>query len=61
MQVRKQDVDTFTPGETSRVPYSHFKAKHHGANLSDLECNVDVVGAKHPYNQFAIDISPECM
>ena len=54
-------MDSFTHSETSWVPHSHFRAKFQGdiSSITDLECDVDVVGAKHPHNKFAIDISPE--
>ena len=59
--MRREDVDSFTHSETSWIPYSHFRAKFHGdiSSITDLECDVDVVGAKKPHNKFAIDISPE--
>lgn len=55
-------MDTYLPSETSWIPYSQFRARFHGdaTNVSELQCDVDVIGAKHPHNQFAIDISPEC-
>ena len=59
----KTDVDDFTPGKTSWIPYSMFKAKF-SADVSlicDLECDVDIEGALHPHNKFAIDISPRGM
>lgn len=60
-QVRKEDVDSFTLSETSWIPYSHFRAKFNGDRTAiiDLECDVDVIGARQPHNKFGIDISPE--
>ena len=60
-QVRKDDVDSFSLNETSWIPHSHFKAKFQGdvSTVADLECEVEVVGARKPHNQFTIDISPE--
>ena len=61
IKVKKKDVDHFVPGKTSWIPYSHFKAKFSGdlSSLCDLECVVDVVGAREPNNKFNIDITPE--
>ena len=61
IKVKKKDVDQFVPGKTSWIPYSHFKAKFSGdlSSLCDLECVVDVVGAREPNNKFNIDITPE--
>ena len=61
MKVRREDVDSFTHSETSWIPYSHFRAKFNGdiSSITDLECDVDVIGAKQPHNKFAIDISPK--
>ena len=62
MQVRKEDVDCFTLSESSWIPYSHFKAKYNiedSSTVDDLECSVDIMGAKHPHNTLTIDISPE--
>ena len=58
MQVLKEEVDCFRPGK--RVPHCHLKAKFTGdlANIPDLECHVDVLGAREPHNEFTIDISP---
>ena len=61
LQVAKKAVDKFTPGKTSWIPYSQFKAILSG-NITDtipaLECEVDLIGAKEPYNKFTIDIRP---
>ena len=59
--MRREDVDSFTHNETSWIPYSQFKAKFNGdiSSVTDLECDVDVIGAKYPHNNFGIDISPE--
>ena len=62
LQVRKEDVDTFTLCETSWIPHSHFKAKCHlraVSTIPDLECDVHIKGAKPPHNKFTIDISPK--
>ena len=42
------------------IPYCHLKAKFAGdlANIPDLECHVDVLGAREPHNEFTIDITP---
>ena len=56
----KKDVDQFVPGKTSWIPYSHFKAKFCGdlTTISDLECVINVIGAREPHNKFTIDIIP---
>ena len=56
-------MDLFVPGETSWIPYSHFKAKFLGdvTSIPDLEGVVNVVGAKEPHNKFTVDITPKGM
>lgn len=49
------------PGESAWIPHSFFKAKHSGDHVPTLECKIDLLGAKHPYNQFTVDISPSGM
>ena len=58
VQVKKEEVDCFRPGR--EIPHCHLKAKFTGdlANIPDLECHVDVLGAREPHNKFVIDISP---
>ena len=58
VQVKKEEVDCFRPGRA--IPHCHLKAKFTGdlANIPDLECHVDVLGAREPHNVFTIDISP---
>ena len=62
-QINKRDVDQFVPGITSWIPYSHFKAKFLGdiTPIPDLECVVNVVGAREPHNKFTVDIIPRGM
>ena len=59
MQVIKEDVDSFKP-DRRIIPHCHLKAKFTGdlTNIPDLECHVDVLGAREPHNEFTIDISP---
>ena len=59
VQVLKEDVDSFKPKRRA-IPHCHFKAKFTGdlANIPDLECLVEVLGARKPHNKFTIDISP---
>ena len=59
VQVLKEEVDCFKPG--NRIPHCHLKAKFAGdlANIPDLECHVDLLGAREPYNKFTIDITPD--
>ena len=58
IQVKKEEVDCFRPGR--EIPHCHLKAKFTGdlANIPDLECHVNVLGAREPHNKFVIDISP---
>ena len=57
----KRDVDCFIPGQTSWIPCTKFKAKFSDdlSHICDLECDVDIIGAKQPHNKFVIDISPQ--
>ena len=61
IKVKKKYVDRFDTDKTSWIPHSHFKAKFSGdlSSLCDLECVVDVVGAREPNNKFNIDITPK--
>ena len=54
-------MDSFTLDEPSWIPHSHFKATYVGDSsaVHDLECAVDIIGAKPPHNTLTIDISPE--
>ena len=64
LQVRKEDVDTFSIlSGRSWIPHSHFKATYFGDSsaIHDLECAVDIIGARQPHNTLTIDISPEGM
>ena len=55
----KKDVDSFE-ADRRIIPHCHLKAKFTGdlTNIPDLECHVDVLGAREPHNEFTIDISP---
>ena len=55
----KKDVDSFE-ADRRIIPHCHLKAKFTGdvANIPDLECHVDMLGAREPHNEFTIDIIP---
>ena len=54
----RDEVDSFMPGK--RIPHCHLKAKFSGdlTAIPDLECDIDVLGARQPHNKFAIDFTP---
>ena len=60
--MEKKIVDSFTPGKTSWIPYSQFKAillsRETTDNIPALECEVDLIGVKEPHNRFTVDIRP---
>ena len=59
--MEKKVVDSFTPGKTSWIPHSQFKAILSRKTMDDipaLECEVDLIGAKEPHNKFTVDIRP---
>ena len=43
-----------------RIPHCHLKAKFSGdlTAIPDLECDIDVLGARQPHNKFVIDSTP---
>lgn len=54
----KNIVDDFKKGK--RIPHCQLKAKisHHQTTdyvFPDLECDIDIIGAKQPHNTFCID------
>ena len=55
-------MNSFILKEPAWIPHSHHRAKFLGIAsdaVCDLECNVDIIGAKQPHNKLTIDISPE--
>ena len=57
--MKKIDVDSFTPGRTSWIPYCHLRAKFNGdlKNIPDLERSIKLDGTTDEVT-LRIDYSP---
>ena len=66
LKVEKKAIDNFTPGISSWIPHSHFKASlpcaaHLAGNIPTLECEVHLNGFEAPHNKFTVHIDPSVM
>ena len=63
MQITKEQVDTFKPGQQGqqekRVPYCRLQVKLKAKNFIELVHDVELKGAKSPFDFFAITCPPK--
>lgn len=60
MQITKKQVDTFKPGQQEkRVPYCRLQMKLKAKNVIELVHNVELKGAKSPFDFFTITCPPK--
>ena len=63
MQITKQQVDTFKPGQQGqqekRVPYCRLRVKLKAKNFIELVHNVELQGARSPFDFFTITCPPK--
>ena len=63
MQITKKQVDTFKPGQQgqqeNRVPYCRLQMKLKAKNFIELVHNVELKGAKSPFDFFTITCPPK--
>ena len=63
MQITKEQVDTFKPGQQGqqekRVPYCRLQIKLKDRNPTELVHNVELQGAKSPFDFFTITCPPK--
>ena len=63
MQIKKEQVDTFKPRQQgqqeNRVPYCRLQMKLKAKNFIELVHNVELLGAKSPFDFFTITCPPK--
>lgn len=63
MQITKEQVDTFKPGQQGqqekRVPYCRLQIKPKDMNPTELVHNVELQGARSPFDFFTITCPPK--
>ena len=60
MQITKEQVDTFKPRQQGqRVPYCRLQMKLKAKNFIELVHNVELQGAKSPFDFFTITCPPK--
>ena len=65
-KIMKKAIDNFTPGRSSWIPHSQFKATlpcaaHLAGNIPALEFEVHLNGFEAPHNKFTVHIDPSVM